>query len=84
MSKIVVLKLISGEELLAKEESDGTYSKVRVFQINGQSAGLIPWLLLSPDQTNVDITFGVMAKINAPLEIEKQYLSATSSIQLLS
>lgn len=84
MSNIVILKLISGDELIAKEESDGTFSKVRVFQVSGQSAGLIPWLLLSPDQTNVKIEFGIMAKINAPLEIEKSYLSATSSIQLLS
>ena len=84
MSNIVILKLISGDELIAKEESDGTFSKVRVFQVSGQSAGLIPWLLLSPDQTNVKIEFGIMAKIDAPLEIEKQYLSATSSIQLLS
>ena len=81
---IKILKLISGEELLAKEESDGAFSNVRVFQINGQNAGLIPWLLLSPDQTNVKIEFGIMAKIDAPLEIEKQYLSSTSSIQLLS
>lgn len=84
MSNIVILKLISGDELLASEESDGTFSKIRVFQISGSNAGLIPWIMLDADAKNVKIEFGVMAKIPAPSEIEKQYIQATSSIQLLS
>lgn len=87
MSKVVVLKMSDGSELIATQGADSigvtTYSKVRVFHLTQQGAGLIPWIMCAPD-AEVEIIDGIVVMIAAPLEIEKQYLAATSSIQLLS
>lgn len=85
MIKVVVLKMIDGSELLATENEDSIgaikYSKVRVFHLTQQGAGLIPWIMCSPD-AEVKFDVGIVTKIDAPLDIEKQYLSATSGLLL--
>lgn len=85
MSKVVVLKMSDGSELIATQRADSIgvtyYSKVRVFHLTQQGAGLIPWIMCAPD-AEVEILDGIVAMIVAPLEIEKQYLSATSGLLL--
>ena len=86
MSKVVIIKTLAGEELLATENetlSGVTYSKVRMFQYGDGNAGLIPWMLTSPDS---EIKFAANAlacqPVEAPLDIERSYMKATSSILL--
>lgn len=80
MSRVVVLKMIDGSELLATEDGP-LYSKIRVFHITQQGAGLVPWIMCAPD-AKVEIHTGIVVKVSAPLEIEKQYISATSGLLL--
>jgi len=86
MTRIVVLKTLAGEELLATEHenlSGFTYSKIRIFQVTQQGASLVPWMLLNPD---AEVTLHPAALVCEPvevsLEIEKQYRSATTGIAL--
>lgn len=85
--RVVILKLISGEELIATMEETapmGAFQKVRAFILNKTGAELIPWVLTNPDAI---IEFKPVAlacePIDAPIEIERQYIQATSSIQLM-
>jgi len=91
MSKIVIIKMVNGEELIATEsplpeaawKGDRIrFEKIRVFRVTQQGAGLIPWIMCAPDE-RVEIKDGIAAILDAPAEIEKQYLQVTSSIQLL-
>lgn len=92
MGRVVIIKSIAGDEIIASIVSDGTHSltisKPRVVTImqgpNGQpSAGLIPWIIVAPD---VDVTIERTAlaahPIDAPMDVEKMYLMQTSSLDL--
>ena len=81
--KIVILKMIDGNEVIAKDIGHGMYGKCRVFQIsqNGQT-GLVPFVMLSPDAEcpiNQDL---IVTKVPCPYEVEKPYLEAVSGIVL--
>ena len=84
MSKVAIIKMINGEELIATHNdiADTVFEKIRVFHLTQQGAGLIPWIMCAPD-AKVEIKNGIAAILDAPADIEKQYLQATSSIQLL-
>lgn len=86
MSKIVILKMTNGSELIATTDNAATqhshYHKIREFHVTQQGAALVPWIMCAPD-VEVEILEGIAAIINAPVDIEKQYLSVTSSIQLM-
>ena len=86
MSKVVIIKMVNGEELIATDASfacpNTVFEKIRVFHLTQQGAGLIPWIMCAPD-AKVEIKNGIAAILDAPADIEKQYLQATSSIQLL-
>ena len=84
---IVIIKLISGEEVIATKVGD-VYSKVKIFQFSqGQDGkpqlGLIPFISIYPEWTGHINTDLVLVETIAPNDIEKPYLQATSSIQLL-
>jgi hypothetical protein len=45
MNKVVLLRLTTGEELVAKEVSEGTYSKVACLLPNGKGGiAIMPWM----------------------------------------
>ncbi len=91
--KIVLFKLINGEELIGKvvEEDDNTYTlaKPRVMMVqpagNGQmQVGMIPWLVGTPDgdcKVYKDKIAGEPAG-DLPKQLEDGYLQQTSNIQL--
>ena len=81
--EVKIIKFISGEEVIAKFE-DGKFKKLRMFQLtNDGNAGLVPWLVLAPDaEIELDAVKYVTC-IDAPMDVEKQYLKAVSNIQLL-
>jgi hypothetical protein len=84
--EVVVLKLVSGEELLASK-IDGKYSKVRTLQfMQGDDghprAGLAPWVYSNPD---VEMTINpntIAAEVPAQYDLEKSYLRSVSGIEL--
>lgn len=86
MSRIVILKTLAGEELLATETeslSGNTYSKIRIFQVTQQGASLVPWMLLNPDaEVTLNAAALVCEPVNVSLDIEKQYRQATTGIAL--
>ena len=87
--KISVLKLISGEELIAREVeslSGVSYSKPRVIQMmqtqQGMQAGLVPFILSAPDdEININPNT-IVCKVTANKQIEDAYLSQTSGLDL--
>lgn len=92
MNEIVLLKLITGEELVAKkiDEVNETWvlSNPRVLTVtpadNGQMGiGMIPWLVGDADG---DVTIKTSSIIGQSTEIPKQlengYIQNTTSIQL--
>jgi hypothetical protein len=91
MSDIVVIKLVSGEEVIAREVGEVfgmVYEKPRVFQMmqtqQGMGAALVPYIMSAPDET-VSIAIGaIVTKIEAPLQIETAYLQQTSGLDLSS
>ena len=95
MSKVVILKLITGEEALASKTTDNLgmggsidyYEKVRVV-VRGQddrgqpTVGLISFIALAPDakiQINKALIF---AELPASASVEKSYLEATTGLVL--
>lgn len=80
---VVVLKMVDGSELLATFDGE-FYEKIRIFHLTQQGAGLVPWIMCSPDAKIRIRDESIVAFVDAPAEIEKQYLAATSNIQLLS
>ena len=86
MSKTVILKLISGEEVLATKKFN-SYSKLRVVQFisdgkGGSQPALAPFITLAPDAV-IDVNMSlVLCEIDCPSEVERSYLSATSGIQI--
>lgn len=85
---IVLMKLISGEELVA-EDFDIGYKRPRVLQVmqqsNGQmGAALVPWMLADQDGTFSIDDRHIITKVTAPSEIEKVYRQQTSGIEIAS
>ncbi len=85
---IKVLKLISGEEIIAREEGQGTQSRPRVLQMmqteRGMGAGLVPFIVSAPDETVTINQMAIVTVVDAPMQIETAYLQQTSSIDLTS
>ena len=86
MSDIVILKLLSGEELLAKKESEGFYDKPRMLHMvqtqDGVRAGLVPWLLSNPDAEVKISQHAIVAELVCPSDLESSYLQQTSRLDL--
>jgi hypothetical protein len=90
--RIVVLKLITGEEVIAKQSDekcqDGhIFIKPRTFQIvqdqtGNVRAGLIPWIMSDPDAEVLIKDSAIIAMIDATKQIEDSYLQQTSSLDL--
>lgn len=87
---IVLMKLCSGEEIIADEvygELSAKYKRPRVLQVmqqqNGQmGAALVPWMIADQDGTFPIDAIHIITKVDAPSEIEKVYLQQTSGIAL--
>ena len=94
--KIVVIKSIISEEIIAElvsdihptEENTITLSRPRVFQVIGDEQGrpvpsIQPWIATDPDNKSVPMYRHYMATmVPATSEIEKAYLSTVSGLDL--
>ena len=87
---IIVMKLLSGEEIISTESEYQTgmneYSKPRVLQAmqteRGVQAALVPWMITSPDGTfPIDDKF-IITKVEASREVGAMYLQQTTSLDL--
>lgn len=79
---IKIIKMINGEELLADQSSENTFKKIRVFHLGPEGkGGLMPWMMLAPD-AEVEILSGICAITEPSMDVEKSYISATSSLIL--
>lgn len=88
---IKVMKLVSGEEVIAKVEESlqgVKYSKPRVFHVmqtdRGVSAALMPYIMAAPDETVEIRDSAIISMVDAPKQLEDSYLQQTSGIQLAS
>lgn len=87
--KISVLKLSSGEEIIARENqtlSGATYSKPMMMQMlqtqQGMGVTMVPYIMSAPDATiEIDSSF-IICKIDASKQVEDAYLQQTSGIDL--
>lgn len=84
---VVTLKLISGEEIIARYDGE-TAEHVKVEKplaliSGGQSLGMVPWIFLG-DSTTVKINkFGIIAgPILSKKDAASQYLQGTTGIAL--
>jgi hypothetical protein len=93
MSTIVIFKLVSGEEIIATVDGTSTtqntvtVSKARamaVVQTGPQTYGLqlIPFLKGAPDEEFELSVTAIMGRLDAPMDIERSYISQTSSIEI--
>lgn len=86
---IVILKLSSGEECIAKKVDQNKYKSMRTFSViqdhtGNIKAGLIPWLMSNPDAEVVINHDHIVVETKAPLDVEKSYLQNISGISLVN
>lgn len=91
MSSIDVIKLVSGEEIIATVEATGptsiTVSKamaLAVVQTGPQQYGLqlYPFLKGAPEESFELYTSAIMGRLPAPADLERSYISQTSGIEI--
>ena len=90
--KVYVLKLKSGEELIARIDTENIESTIVLDQPMGiqvmmQPQGkpgfaMIPWMMASDDKKFTIDSNEVLTKGKARNEMEKQYLSAVTGLSL--
>ena len=89
---IKVFKLSTGEEMIAgvvsESSSETVVSSPRTMQMmqtpHGISAGLVPWMLTSPDAEVAVKTNHIVASIDCPADVEQSYRQQTSKLDLTS
>jgi len=85
--EVVSLKLISGEELIAKlaEETATGYkvSKPLVLSMNQQGIGMIPFMFTVNPEKEINISkTSVIAVANCDKQFADQYISGTTGIAM--
>lgn len=87
---IIGLKLIGGEELIARVNMKGNDFEVDTARViglqetqQGVGLGFMPWTLGNPDSTVIVKQEHVLATYTPKPEIEKAYMSQTSKIALM-
>ena len=91
--EVKVLKMISGEEILARTKSENTLvilnKPLLLTQMPDPSQpgrmafGLVPWIISAVEEDTVVSVDHIIAQLPAKSEIEKMYLSQTSGLSLV-
>lgn len=81
------IKLISGEELIAKVEADDTnvltLSRPKLVTVGmSGNVGMINWLILGNDDTVTVLRSHIISIVSARKEAAEQYLQAVTGIAL--
>lgn len=83
MSNVVIMKMLSGDEVIATKSRDGEYSRARVVLEHQGQPSLIPFIQAAPDaRFHILSELAVICEVPADEELAKAYLSATSGILL--
>lgn len=93
--EVLILKLLSGEEVLAeKSEKDVegavVVNRPRIMHLeptpNGMKATLIPYVLSDADGKNIEVRMNALAcnPIEASAEIAKSYTQAVSGLTIVN
>tara|TARA_B100000809_G_scaffold233098_1_gene249548 strand:+ start:890 stop:1174 length:285 start_codon:yes stop_codon:yes gene_type:complete len=91
--EVKVLKMISGEEVIARTKSENTLvildKPLLLTQMPDPSQpgrmafGLVPWIISAAEEDTVVSVDHIIAQLPAKPEIEKMYLSQTSGLSLV-
>ena len=91
--EVKVLKMISGEEVIARTKSENTLvilnKPLLLTQMPDPSRpgrmglGLVPWIISAVEEDTVVSVDHIIAQLPAKPEIEKMYLSQTSGLSLV-
>ena len=91
--EVKVLKMISGEEVIARTKSEDTLvildKPLLLTQLPDPSQpgrmafGLVPWIISAVEEDTVVSVDHIIAQLPAKPEIEKMYLSQTSGLSLV-
>lgn len=84
---VSTIKLISGEELIAKVEADDTtvltLSRPKLVTVGMTgNVGMINWLILGNDETVTVLRSHIISIVSARKEAAEQYLQAVTGIAL--
>lgn len=83
---VVSIKLINGDEIIAKFEKDDTdtitVSRPLALTMNGQGLGMIPWVFLGKDAAITIDRRNTFFVVESKGEAAKQYLEGTTGIAL--
>ena len=88
---VIVLKMISGEEVIVKVESESVFPETlivrhpHVVSSNGEAFALMPYIITSDEDRPVEINTNTISAIASPLEgVANAYIERTSGIQLIT
>ena len=91
--EVKVLKMISGEEVIARTKSEDTLvildKPLLLTQLpdparpGRMGLGLVPWIISAVEEDTVVSVDHIIAQLPAKPEIEKMYLSQTSGLSLV-
>ena len=83
---VVSIKLINGDELIAKFESEDadtiTINRPLALTMNGQGLGMIPWVFLGKDKAVTILKSNTFFVVESKGEAAKQYTEGTTGIAL--
>lgn len=84
---IVSLKLLNGDEIIARFESETkdeiTIERPLAITVTGQGLGMIPWIFLGEKDIITLQRSHVFAMIPSKKDAAKQYMQGTTSIALI-
>jgi len=86
---VVSIKLIGGEEIIARFESESAtefvISKPLAVTFNAQGLGLIPWIFLGEDKNqDIKVRQSAITMVCKPkADAAKQYMESTSNLKLV-
>lgn len=89
--EVIVLKMISGEEVIMKVESESVFPETlivrhpHVISTNGEAFALMPYIITADEDRPTEINTNNISAIAPPLKaISDVYIEKTSGIQLIT
>lgn len=85
-NKVYTIKLISGEELIARVEQENGVTKLlkpRAIAMTGNGGfGMMPWLVSAPDSNVLISDTTIVGAVETGQMVTTQYLKQTTGIQV--
>lgn len=85
-NKVYTIKLISGEEIIARVKQDGGVTeliKPRAIAMNATGGfGMMPWLVSAPDSNVLIADTTIVGAVETGQIVANQYIKQTTGIQI--